>query len=90
MIAFIRILSPNKAPPVLRFDGSTEINPMVFSGKSIKGLDISLVGRNLWIIHKNLPYADPEEVYSAGNVGGHQGGAYPTLRSMGFNLKFKF
>ena len=62
----------------------------LFSGKSIKGLDISLVGRNLWIIHKNLPYADPEEVYSAGNVGGHQGGAYPTLRSMGFNLKFKF
>ena len=35
-MAFIRILSPNKAPPVLRFDGSTEINPIVFSGKSIK------------------------------------------------------
>lgn len=61
-----------------------------FTGKGVKGLDISLVGRNLWIIHKNLPYADPEDVYSAGNVSGHQGGAYPTLRSMGFNLKFKF
>jgi hypothetical protein len=36
LIAFIRILSPNKAPPVLRFEGSTEINPIVFSGKSIK------------------------------------------------------
>ena len=35
-MAFMRILSPNKAPPVLRFDGSTEINPIVFSGKSIQ------------------------------------------------------
>jgi hypothetical protein len=35
-IAFIRILSPKSAPPVLRFDGSTEINPIVFSGKSIR------------------------------------------------------
>jgi hypothetical protein len=34
-MAFIRILSPNNAPPVLRLDGSTDINPMV-SGKSIK------------------------------------------------------
>jgi outer membrane receptor protein involved in Fe transport len=60
-----------------------------FNGKTIKGIDVSLIGRNLWIIHKNLPYADPEEVYSAGNVTGHQGGAYPTLRTIGFNLKFK-
>ena len=35
-MAFILILSPSNAPPVLRFDGSTEIIPMVFSGKSIK------------------------------------------------------
>ena len=36
MIAFILILSPSKAPPVFLFEGSTEINPMVFSGKSIR------------------------------------------------------
>ena len=35
-MAFIRILSPSKAPPVFLLDGSTEINPIVFSGKSIK------------------------------------------------------
>ena len=35
-MAFIRILSPNNAPPVLRLEGSTEIKPIVFSGKSIK------------------------------------------------------
>ena len=57
----------------------------------IKGLDISVVGRNLWIIHKNLPYADPEEIISAGNTAlGYQGGAYPTVRSFTFNLKFRF
>ena len=35
-MAFILILSPSNAPPVLRLDGSTEMIPMVFVGKSIK------------------------------------------------------
>ena len=35
-MAFMRILSPNKAPPVLRLLGSTEIMPSVLVGKSIK------------------------------------------------------
>ncbi len=57
----------------------------------IKGIDISVVGRNLWIIHKNMPYSDPEEIISAGNTAlGYQGGAYPTVRSFTFNLKFRF
>ena len=37
-MAFILIRSPNKAPPVLRLEGSTEIRPIVFFGKSIKNL----------------------------------------------------
>ena len=40
-MAFIRILSPKSAPPVLRFDGSTEITPIFFSGKSTKNLRIN-------------------------------------------------
>jgi len=60
------------------------------NSRFIKGADISLTGRNLWIIHKNLPYADPEDIYSAGNVSGHQGGAYPSVRTFGFNVKLKF
>jgi len=55
-----------------------------------KGIDISLIGRNLWIIHKNLPYADPEDIQSSGNVQGYQGGSYPSVRSVGFNVKFRF
>ena len=34
----MRILSPNKAPPVFLFEGSTEIIPTVFLGKSTKNL----------------------------------------------------
>jgi hypothetical protein len=57
--------------------------------KYFKGIDISLVGRNLWIISKNLPYADPEETISSGNLQGYQSGAYPTTRTFTFNLKFR-
>ncbi len=38
LIAFILIRSPNKAPPVFRLEGSTEISPIVLFGKSIKNL----------------------------------------------------
>ena len=56
----------------------------------IKGINISLYGRNLWIIHKNLPDADPEDVPSSGNIQGVQVGSYPTYRNMGLNVKFNF
>lgn len=55
-----------------------------------KGIDLNLIGRNLWIIHKNLPYADPEETVSSGNLQGYQTGAYPTTRTVAFNLKLRF
>lgn len=55
-----------------------------------KGVDLSLIGRNLWLIHKNLPYADPEDMISAGNFQGYQGGVFPTTRSIAFNVKLRF
>jgi outer membrane receptor protein involved in Fe transport len=58
--------------------------------KGIKGIDLSVFGRNLWIIHKNMPYSDPEETVSAGSLLGMQSGAYPTTRSIGMNLRLKF
>ncbi|MDB5262026.1 MAG: hypothetical protein JWQ14_1307, partial [Adhaeribacter sp.] len=58
--------------------------------KPFKGVDVSLVGRNLWIIDKNIPGSDPEENLSAGRFGqGFQSGAYPTTRNIGFNLRFR-
>ena len=57
----------------------------------VKGADFSIIGRNLWILHKNLPDADPEEIASSGNLGlGYQGGAYPTTRTVGANLRLSF
>jgi hypothetical protein len=56
----------------------------------VKGIDISLYGRNLWIIHKNLPDADPEDGPSSGNIQGVQVGSYPTYRTFGVNLNVKF
>ncbi|MBV4358174.1 SusC/RagA family TonB-linked outer membrane protein [Pinibacter aurantiacus] len=63
---------------------------MMQSTKVFKGIDVSLFGRNLWIIHKNLPYSDPEEGISSGNLQGYQVGAYPSTRVIGLNLKLKF
>ena len=60
------------------------------NGKVFKGVDFSVFGRNLWIIHKNMPYADPEENLSAGNIQGYQSGSYPTTRTIGLNVKLKF
>jgi TonB-linked SusC/RagA family outer membrane protein len=59
-------------------------------GKAVKGIDVSVVGRNLWLIHGNVPYSDPEAGLSSGNISGYQSGAYPSVRTVGFNLKFRF
>jgi len=51
---------------------------------------ISFVGSNLWIIHKNLPYADPEAGQSSGNTQGWQSGVMPAVRTFGFTLDLQF
>lgn len=56
----------------------------------ISRINISIVGRNLWIIHKNMPYYDPEASLSAGNIQGIADGAYPSTRTLGFNLSIGF
>ena len=61
----------------------------VFNDK-VKGASFSLIGRNLWIIHKNLPFADPESGLSSGNAQGYISGAYPTVKTIGAELKFNF
>ncbi len=69
----------------------------------IKGIDLSLSGRNLWIIHKNLPYSDPEQgaasttpnsttpiAFNPNASIGYQTGVYPSVRTLAFNVKIKF
>lgn len=56
----------------------------------IESLRFSLVGSNLWIIHKNLPFADPEANLSSGNLQGFQEGVLPSTRDIGFNIQIQF
>jgi len=56
----------------------------------IESASLSFVGSNLWIIHKNLPYSDPEASQSAGNIQGWQSGVMPATRNFGFSLKLQF
>ncbi len=51
---------------------------------------VGLVANNVWIIFKNLPYADPEAGLGAGNQQGYQVGVMPTTRNFGFNLSLQF
>jgi TonB-linked SusC/RagA family outer membrane protein len=60
---------------------------------AFKGIEVSLIGRNLWIIHKNMKYSDPEDGLSSGTLsgaGGYQSGAYPATKTYGFNVKLRF
>jgi len=70
--------------------GFTFPKTMVDKMKIFKDIQFTLVGRNLWIIDKNLPYSDPEETYGAGNLQGYQGNAYPANRTIAANFKFTF
>jgi hypothetical protein len=64
--------------------------PLSFIGNTpFQSVDISLVGRNLWILHKNSTYSDPEDALSAGNNPGNQSGAYPAVREYGFTIGLK-
>ncbi|MBO9204694.1 MULTISPECIES: SusC/RagA family TonB-linked outer membrane protein [Niastella] len=60
--------------------------------RKIKGVSatVSLVGRNLWIIHKNVPNIDPETAFTNGNAQGLEDLGNPTVRSYGLNLNLKF
>jgi TonB-linked SusC/RagA family outer membrane protein len=53
---------------------------------SIKGIRLSLVGRNLFFFHKSTPF-DPD---IAQGRGGEESTALPFSRTLGFNLKVSF
>ena len=58
--------------------------------KVVKGLNISIVGRNLWTIMKHTPNIDPESAYNNTNGQGLELNGYPATRSFGFNVNVKF
>ena len=60
------------------------------STKIIQGLDVSLIGRNLFYIFTTLPdHLNPEAVNGIGNGQGIQWSEYPQTRDIGFSIKVK-
>jgi TonB-linked SusC/RagA family outer membrane protein len=64
--------------------------PKGLLGNAFQNVALSVTGRNLWILSKNLPYADPESGLGAGNAQGYVSGSYPTPRQVGFKLDLQF
>jgi len=56
----------------------------------LTGLSFSVTGSNVWIISKNMPYADPESGLSSGNLQGYSTGPLPSTKDYGFNIKAQF
>jgi TonB-linked SusC/RagA family outer membrane protein len=53
-------------------------------------LALSIAGNNMWIISKNLPYADPEAGLGSGNLQGVSVASLPSTKDISFNLSVKF
>ncbi|SDL40798.1 SusC/RagA family TonB-linked outer membrane protein [Pedobacter antarcticus] len=56
---------------------------------NLQGVSVSLVGRNLLIIHRNVTDIDPEVAFNTGNGQGLESLSNPTTRSYGFNINIK-
>lgn len=71
-----------------------ELPQNLFSGTMIKGLNLSITGRNLWHLAPNFPkYSnfDPEvNSFGATSTQGVELSAAPTTRRFGFNLVARF
>lgn len=60
-----------------------------FGRTPFHNVNVSIIGRNLALLYKNIPHIDPEtSYYGDGNVQGFENGNTPSARSMGFNLTF--
>nr|MCU0353784.1 SusC/RagA family TonB-linked outer membrane protein [Cytophagales bacterium] len=61
-----------------------------FTRTPVQGMSLSLVGRNLAILFRNIPHIDPEGALGSGNIQGMEENQLPSVRSLGFNLNVKF
>ncbi|WP_281616224.1 SusC/RagA family TonB-linked outer membrane protein [Flammeovirga sp. SubArs3] len=61
----------------------------VVSKLPFRDVNFSIVGRNLWLIHSEIPYLDPQAVTTTSNVQGLENAQTPATRSFSFNLSFK-
>lgn len=52
----------------------------------LKGIGVSFVGRNLFLLESKAPNIDPETSFNNGNVQGLESTQLPPTRSLGFNV----
>lgn len=64
--------------------------PKARLGNTIKGLTLSAVARNPFIVWKNIPNIDPDSNYNNTTGMGMEYGSLPSRRSYGFNVNVKF
>lgn len=62
----------------------------MFKKRFLKGMNFSLVGRNLATLMKHVPNIDPESSINNTNGQGLELTGYPATRSWGFNMNIKF
>lgn len=88
-----------KAPSMFIYDNSyikcREITlsyrvPQSWLKNVVKGLTVSFVARNPFIVWKNIPNIDPDSNYNNTTGMGLEYGSLPSRRSYGFNVNLKF
>ncbi len=64
----------------------------LLQGTPISNLNIAFEGRNLWIIHDEVPHIDPETNFFGTSLTGEgvEFNSIPSTRSLGFNLRMSF
>lgn len=63
--------------------------PESLLGKWVKGLNVSFVARNPFIVWKNIPNIDPDSSYNTSGLG-LEYGSLPSRKSYGINVNVKF
>lgn len=95
--------SPNTAIEPGTFDGSyVKLREVTLSyaipakffanQRIIKGINLGVEGRNLWLIKSNVPHIDPEvNLFGSADVGeGVEFYNFPSTKTFGFNVRARF
>lgn len=65
--------------------------PTEWFGDVVQGLSLGVYGRNLALLHSNVPHIDPESAFGNGNdVQGFEFGQLPSARTIGVKLNASF
>ncbi len=67
-----------------------DLSSSILNKIPLTSLSLGVNARNLWVISKNVPYADPEAGASSGNSRGIQKGSLPGTKDVSLNITIKF